>query len=244
MKRASLFLVLIFLSFVCWVSFAESPEANETYDIKLKRSGLGLVVSAVLNGRAKRDFLVDTGASFVTISQATAKALGIHIDEDTPEVAVMTASGWTVVPMTVLKRIVVGGAEVRNVETLIMDLPQRSEIDGLLGLTFLNKFKVSVDSSRGKLLLTSLKGKPSRERPGGYDRSYWSQQFRFYRNIIRQLEQSKTDMIQQVKKLGIKSHRYERQSKRLDKVIKYFQGQLNRLKRQAAHAGVPMHWRQ
>ncbi len=247
MKRALLFLFL-FLTSLSSLSFAGSSETTKTYEIKLKRGGLGLVVDAVLNGRIKRNFLVDTGSSFVTISRTTAKALRIHIDDDTPEVGVMTASGWVVVPMTVVKRIMVGGAEVRDVEALIMDLPQRSEIDGLLGLTFLNKFKVSVDSNRGKLILTSLKGKPSRERPGGYDRSYWSQQFRFYRNIIRQLEQSKTDIIQQLKESSIKSsrqiHRSERQSKRLDKVIKYFQDQLDRLERQAARAGVPMHWRQ
>lgn len=243
MKKVALFPVLIFFTFFSSVSFAQSSETSDTYEIELKRGGPDLVVDAVLNGRVKRDFLVDTGASFVTISQATAKALGIHIDDDTPEIAVTTASGRTVVPMTVLKRIVVGRAEVRDVEALIMDLPKGSEIDGLLGLTFLNEFKVSVDSNRGKLILTSLKGKPSRERPGGYDRSYWSQRFRFYRNIIRQLEQSKANMIQQVKELGIESHRFGGQSERLDKAIKYFQDQLKRLKRQAANAGVPMHWR-
>jgi len=243
MKKVALFPVLIFFTFLSSVPFAQSSETSDTYEIKLKRGGPDLVVDAVLNGRVKRDFLVDTGASFVTISQATAETLRIYIDDDTPEIAVMTASGWTVVPITVIKRIMVGGAEVRNIEALVMDLPQCSEIDGLLGLTFLNKFKVSVDSNRGKLILTSLKGEPSRERPGGYDRSYWSQRFRFYRNIIRQLEQSKTDMIQQVKESGIKSHRCERQSKKLDKAIKYFQDQLDRLKRQAANTGVPMHWR-
>ncbi len=247
MKVVSLSLVLVFLTFLASVSFAASSEANETYEIRLKGGGLGLVVDAVLNGRLKTQFLVDTGASFVTISRSTAEELGIQIDDDTAEAAVMTASGWEVVPMTVLRKIVIGGAEVSNVEALIMDLPQRSEIDGLLGLTFLNKFKVSVDSNRGRLILVSLKGKPSRERPGGYDRNYWTQQFQFYRNVIRQIEQSKTTMLQQLKESSDrdsrKTRRYERQSERLDKLIRYFKDQLSRLDRQAARAGVPMHWR-
>lgn len=50
--------------------------------------------------------------------------------------------------------IAVGTAEVRNVPVAVHDFPDvPAGVDGLLGLTFLDKFLVTVDAQKGELHL-------------------------------------------------------------------------------------------
>ena len=51
-----------------------------------------------------------------------------------------------------------GEAEVENVDVLVHDLPGSSA--GLLGNSFLSKFKVVLDTVNGKMTLYSLQGTP------------------------------------------------------------------------------------
>jgi clan AA aspartic protease (TIGR02281 family) len=213
------------------------PEKNsepEGVAVDLVQSGELSLTEVLLNERVKQYFIVDTGASFTVISREAAKELGITIDENTPFIPIATASSVIFNPLVTLKSIRVGEAEVENVDVLVHNLPGRSA--GLLGNSFLNKFKVVLDSVSGKMTLYSLKGTPSSDRPGGYGRDFWTGQFRLYIRVLDELNRMK--------------RRYEgsggssSELVRVNHAIRYFENQLNELDRRASLAGVPRNWRQ
>jgi clan AA aspartic protease (TIGR02281 family) len=192
-----------------------------------------LLAEVILNGRVRQYFILDTGASFTLINRPTAKELGITINENTPFMPIFTASSLIFTPLVTLRSIRVGEAEVENVDVLIHDMP--SETAGLLGNTFLNKFKVMIDSANGKMTLYSMQGTLSPDRPGGYGRDFWVSQFRFYYRVLEELKKIK--------------QRYEGKGSstdltRVNNAIRYFENQLSEFERKASFAGVPRNWRQ
>ena len=105
----------------------------EGFEVKLVRKHELWVTEVLLNGSVKRQFIVDTWASFSLIDLATAKEIGITIDENTPFVPASTVSGVILTPLVVLKSMRVGNAELENVEVSIHDMPSKG---GLLGNSF------------------------------------------------------------------------------------------------------------
>jgi len=211
---------------------AKGPE-DEGITVPLYRKHELLLAEVVLNGRVKQYFIVDTGASFTLINRLTAKELGITVDETTPFIPIFTASSLIFTPLVTLRSIQVGDAEAENVDVLIHDMP--STTAGLLGNSFLNKFKVVLDSNNGKMTLYSMRGTPSPDRPGGYGRDFWTGQFRFYNRVLEELKKIK--------------RRYEGKGSsseltRVNNAIRYFENQLNELERKASLAGVPRNWRE
>ncbi len=211
------------------------PKASEPEGItvELVRRGELSLAEVILNGRVRQYFIVDTGASFTLINRPTARELGITIDENTPFLPIFTASSLIFTPLVTLRSIRVGDAEVENVDVLIHDMP--SDSAGLLGNSFLNKFKVMLDSISGKMTLYSSQGTPSPDRPGGYGRDFWVSQFRFYNRILEELRKIK--------------RRYEGKGSssdltRVNNAIRYFENQLSEFERRASFAGVPRNWRQ
>jgi len=212
-----------------------SPKVPEPEGItvNLVQRGEVSMTEVVLNGRIKQDFVVDTGASFTVINWETAEELGITIDENTPFIPIATASSVIFNPLVTLRSIRVGGAEVENVDVLIHNMPSDSK--GLLGNSFLNKFKVVLEPLNGKMTLYSIQGKPSPDRPGGYGKDFWIGRFRFYNRILDDLKNMK--------------RRYEakgssRELNWINYAIQYFENQLSELERKASFAGVPRNWRQ
>jgi clan AA aspartic protease (TIGR02281 family) len=192
-----------------------------------------LLAEVILNGRLKQYFIVDTGASFTLINRPTARELGITIDENTPFIPIFTASSLIFTPLVTLQSIRVGEAEVENVDVLIHDMP--SDSAGLLGNSFLNKFRVTLDSANGKMTLYSMQGTPSPDRPGGYGKDFWVSQFRFYYRILEELRKIK----QKYEGRGSSS-----ELTRVNNAIRYFENQLSEFERKASFAGVPRNWRQ
>jgi predicted aspartyl protease len=83
------------------------------------------------------------------LTMQTAKDLGITGLERLPKKLFLTASGKLFVPVTTLKSIRVGPAEAQDVEVAIDTeghLPM-----GLLGMTFLRHFKVTVDQEQAQV---------------------------------------------------------------------------------------------
>jgi clan AA aspartic protease (TIGR02281 family) len=209
------------------------PFETEGITIDLLRKGELSLAEVILNGRVRQHFIVDTGASFTVMNRATAKELGITIDENTPFIPIFTASSLIFTPLVTLRSLQVGHAEVENVDVLIHDMP--SDSAGLLGNSFLNKFKVMIDSVNGKMILFSMQGMPSPDRPGGYGRDFWGGQFRFYNRVLEELKKTK--------------RKYEGRGPsseltRINNAIRYFENQLSELDRKASFAGVPRNWRE
>ena len=110
-------------------------------------------VTASLNEGTPQDFIVDTGASMVTIPYSTAADLGIIITVRNPRRKVFTAGGVVYAPEVVLASITLEGFETNNVKALVMDLPDRPEL-GLLGLNYLSRFRMDLNTDEGVLWLT------------------------------------------------------------------------------------------
>ena len=202
--------------------------------VDLVRSGEVSLTEVVLNGRIRQHFIVDTGASFTVISRGAAKELGITIDENTPFIPTATASSVIFNPLVTLRSVQVGEAEVENVDALVQNLPGGSA--GLLGNSFLSKFKVVLDSGIWKMTLYSLQGTPSPDQPGGYGRDFWVSQFRFYNGVLDRLNKMKRGY----EGRGGSSTELTR----VNNAIRYFENQLSELERKASFAGVPRDWRQ
>lgn len=212
---------------------AQKSSEPEGFEVNLVRRSELWLSEVTLNNRLRSFFIVDTGASFTVINSQMAKELGLSIDETTPFIPIYTASQLIFTPLVTLKSIRVGEAEVENIDVLIHNLP--SNAAGLLGNSFLNKFRVVLDSAQGKMTLFSAKGIASPDRPGGYGRDYWVGQFRFYNRNLTELKKLKA--------------RYDSRGagtelNRVNYAIRYFENQLSELERRASSAGVPRNWRE
>jgi clan AA aspartic protease (TIGR02281 family) len=205
----------------------------EGFEVHLLRRGELWLAEVILNERVKRHLIVDTGASFTLINQEIRKDLGLTLNERTPYIPMATVSGVILTPLMTLRSMRVGNADVENVEAVVFNMP--SGQDGLLGNSFLNKFKVVLDSAHAKMTLYSMQGVPSSDRPGGYSRDYWIGQFRFYHRILTELRKIKTDY-------GRPGTRFD--LNKIHNAIQYFENQLGELERRASLAGVPRNWRE
>jgi len=121
--------------------------------IRFTPGARNIPVLATLNGQVSLDFLIDTGASTVTIPSSTARRLGIPIESAGPKRQVYTAGGLVTAREVILDAIELGGWTVRRVNALVLDIPNQPGL-GLLGLNYLNRFNVDMRSEDGILTLT------------------------------------------------------------------------------------------
>jgi aspartyl protease family protein len=114
-------------------------------------SGARRVTSKVtLNGATPANLIVDTGASTVVLGVQLAARLGLHYDQWAARRAA-TAGGIRDVRIGYLDEVTVQGVSARHVEcAVITDLVG---VDGLLGLSFLSRFEMHTDPSKGVLTL-------------------------------------------------------------------------------------------
>jgi clan AA aspartic protease (TIGR02281 family) len=203
------------------------------FEIALSRRNQVNYVEGLLNRRVKCNFVVDTGASFTLIGRGTARDLGITIDEYTPFIPIATASDIILTPLVTLKSVLVGQAEVEDVEALIYNMP--AEKEGLLGNSFLGKFRVDLDSVNSKMTLHPAQGVPSPDRPGGYDKDYWVSRFRYLHYNLEMLKKLKATYESKDARIELN---------RVNNAIRFFGNQLSEWERKASFAGVPHSWRE
>jgi len=87
----------------------------------------------------------------VTIPVAAAKQLGLY-DASAPKHRVVTAGGVVFAPSVMIGSIGIGGWTETRIEAFVMDLPEYPGI-GLLGMNYLNRFKMEVNADDGILTL-------------------------------------------------------------------------------------------
>ncbi len=121
--------------------------------VPVTRRGNSTIVRAVINGKRSGSFVVDTGASLMTLTEPFAAALGIK-SAQLPKVTVVVADGRKVEARSVcLQSVRVGDACVEEVRAVVLPDRPAGDIDGLLGMAFLRYFTVHLDGATGKLQL-------------------------------------------------------------------------------------------
>jgi clan AA aspartic protease (TIGR02281 family) len=118
------------------------------------RVGQTFVVQVRLNGTRDAKLILDTGAEISLLSHDVVLDLGLFPTSSTPTVTLNTVSGTVRADVVIVESMAVGAAEAHYVAVAVHDLPEAPPgIDGLLGLTFLNHFIVTLDPQRGTLHL-------------------------------------------------------------------------------------------
>ena len=135
----------------------ETPPASDQdsdITIPLQKMGGSFVVQVNLNGQRTANLIVDTGASMTVLSTNIAIDLGILGTTDTTLLTINTAGGSVQVNMNYLSSLQVGQAKAQNVAVAIHDLPDMPEqIEGLLGMSFLKHFLITLDAEHARLIL-------------------------------------------------------------------------------------------
>jgi clan AA aspartic protease (TIGR02281 family) len=125
-------------------------EPSGTIKVPVQITGASVAVPTTLNRRLQTFLALDTGATTTMISHRVAKSLGLRTDGQ--RIVVATANGHISLPLARLGSVKVGDAEVHNLTVTVHDLSPAAKVDGLLGLDFLKRFHVSLDS-RSQLLI-------------------------------------------------------------------------------------------
>ena len=144
-------------------SFSHDSNQGSSQDsditIPLEKIGGSFVAQVNLNKERTAHLIVDTGASMTVLSTNIAIDLGLLGTTDNELLTVNTAGGSVQVNMNYLSSLTVGKAQAHNVAVAIHDLPDIPEqIEGLLGMSFLKHFLITLDAEHARLI---LRPKPS-----------------------------------------------------------------------------------
>lgn len=133
------------------------PAGEEGIKISFPPGHVPIPVTARINGALTQRFLIDTGATMVTLPYSMVEDLGIAITADTPQRQVSTAGGVTAAWEIELSSVELEGWIEYDVKALVLDIPEQPGL-GLLGLNYLKRFRMDLDTEQGRLVLTPQKG--------------------------------------------------------------------------------------
>jgi len=129
------------------------PVRPDSVSIPLESDGQVAVVLALLNGRTPASLIVDTGATYTVISYEIANELRIDLSENTPVTRLQTANGVITAPVIELDSVDVGGMKLNQIKAAVHDFASGMSVAGLLGLNFLQHFRVDIDTATRTLVL-------------------------------------------------------------------------------------------
>jgi len=204
---------------------AQADRYSEQIRIPFVRDGSLMRVDVQLNDQLSAPFLIDTGASGVSLPSHVAEQLGIRIRSDTPHVKVITAAGVVARPVVTLQSVQLGRARVEGLEATVNPAMRV----GLLGGTFFNNFIYQVDAAAGEILLV-----PNDRLRGGLDEAAWRARFETLRDPIERLDAylASGEVVRQA------------ELERLERNRAALHAQLEELERRANRLEVPQAWRQ
>ncbi|WP_106093674.1 retropepsin-like aspartic protease family protein [Enhygromyxa salina] len=136
--------------------------------VPFTEQGAAIFLSLELEGPSgltkQVDYLFDTGASYTTLTSATAHELGIEIPDDAPSLEFNTASGLRESRMVHLPALILGDVRIPGLLVSVCDSCATDRTGGLLGLNVMREFLVQMDyqGSRMRLLPRIHEGRPNR----------------------------------------------------------------------------------
>jgi clan AA aspartic protease (TIGR02281 family) len=124
----------------------EGGEASTSQDVALVigqgRNG-GYLVDGAINDHYV-NFVIDTGASFVTLPQRVATSAGIHCEK---KLLLQTGNGATMACTATIRELKFGSFTVRNVDAVIAP----NLVQPLLGMNVLRRFRVEQEGGEMRL---------------------------------------------------------------------------------------------
>jgi len=197
---------------------------GRSLQIPFVRNGTLMLVQVLLNDRIEAPFLVDTGASGISIPDSVARKLGVRIDADTPRLQVQTASGIVSEPLIQLESVQVGPARVEGLAALV----NSSMEIGLLGGSFFNNFVYEVDAAASVITLRLNEGVR-----GGLAEGQWRERFRGARAELVRLTEYVADQGEEAPRRA-----------ELERSLRALHEAFEALEREANAADVPRSWRE
>ena len=119
--------------------------------VRLTKRINSMIVEVVINEKYRGHFVVDSGADVCVIKPEIARAAGIDLSHSRT-VQFGSSSGVGVAKLTKIKTLRVGDVREHDVDVFVNDMPVES--DGLLGMSFLNRFNFSLNPTKGVLELS------------------------------------------------------------------------------------------
>ncbi len=154
---------------------------SKKYEIPMKEENGQYRIDVRFNGMLLEDMMVDTGANMTVLHISFFKQLGLQF-KNTPFVPMGTAGGTVLTPISLMKKVEIGGAEVKNIPVFLS-----VNVKGLLGTDVLNEFKWSFDRENKLLILEPLEfpGEPLWDGKNG---KWWRKKFDGYAEAIKYYE--------------------------------------------------------
>ncbi len=125
-------------------------------DIPINEEEPIIVLKVNLTGKTGEytiDMALDTGATYVMIPWCVAEHLGYEPAVSPERINITTASTTVKVPLITVGAIGIGDMTVKNIKVVVHDLPHKSRVDGLLGLSYLRNFDVFLKFKSNKLTI-------------------------------------------------------------------------------------------
>ena len=136
-----------------------APKLPDTYAIKTTRMGRHHVVEAVLVGlgsaRTRTSLMVDTGATTLVLPASMIEPLGFQPD-DLRDGWSQTANGRIAIKRGTLTSLWIGNVVAHDVAVAFVVDPRLPETR-LLGMSFLGRFRVTLDEVDDQLILTTTR---------------------------------------------------------------------------------------
>jgi len=239
------FTQVFFFIFIFTLPEAGAEDTTGSFDkvtVPLVSKGLSFAAKVVINEKATAELVIDTGSSFTIISEKMAKRIGLEDLEGAPRYPLSTTSGEVWLRLVVLESVNVGGEISRNVESAVS--PYLGEdMDGMIGLSFLNDFIYKFNGRKKELTLKRISG--AGPLMGGRGREWWSLKFRRYSEAILRYSSYLDSHENRLKAPNIVKDNGEARFTKNDlkKIIRYYKKLHRLLDKSAKIAGVPESWK-
>lgn len=140
-----------------WSIDAEAQvERDRALTVPFTDEGTAILMDVEFHGASgdvTLPYLFDTGASFTTISTATAGKLGIPVPVDAPVLTFNTASGPRESRMVYLPSLSIGDVEIRSLLVSVCDGCVNDRHHGLLGHNVMRDFYAQIDFKNQRMVL-------------------------------------------------------------------------------------------
>jgi predicted aspartyl protease len=133
---------------------AAPPDDTTLFASPTRKDRVGRVLAPVMiNGQGPFRFIVDTGASYSTVSPQLVQTLGLQPDEDF-QFVVNGITGSARVPSVPIDHLQAGDLSFRSIRLPVIWAPVMAGADGILGAAGLKEERIMVEFTRNRVTIS------------------------------------------------------------------------------------------